>query len=178
LSGTDKLVGSGAIVGTSTIVNPAGGQPAAYTETSNFSGPSSSPNLAQAPTDIPGQHADFTTAPFASDVTSVGVPSLRVRLSHVAPSDLVLFAKAWDVGPDGTATLINRLIAPARIPSSALGAPVAIKLIGFAHRFPAGHSFRLTLATTDQTSSNNVIPDAITITTGPGSTLTLPTGAN
>ena len=52
------------------------------------------------------------------------------------------------------------------------------KLIGFAHRFAAGHSIRLTLATTDQTSFNNPVADAITITTGPGSTLTLPTGAD
>jgi predicted acyl esterase len=178
LSGTNKLVASGATVGTSTIVNPAGGEPAAYTETPNFTGPDASPNLAQAPTDIPGQHADFTSAPFTSDVTSVGVPSLRVKLSHIAPTDLVIYAKAWDVAPDGTATLINRHIAPARIPTSALGAPVEIKLIGFAHRFVVGHSFRLTLATTDQTSFNNPVADAITITTGSGSTLTLPTGAD
>ncbi|HUS23196.1 MAG TPA: CocE/NonD family hydrolase C-terminal non-catalytic domain-containing protein, partial [Aeromicrobium sp.] len=143
-----------------------------------FTGPSASPNLAEDPTDIPGQHADFTTAPFTSDVTSVGVPSLRVKLSHIAPTDLVIYAKAWDVAPDGTAALINRQIAPARIPTSALSAPAEIKLIGFAHRFAAGHSFRLTLATTDQTSYNNPVADAITITTGPGSILTLPTGAD
>jgi predicted acyl esterase len=77
------------------------------------------------------------------------------------------------VAPDGTATLIHRLIAPVRIPSSALGKPVDVKLLGFAHRFLAGHRLRLTLATTDLTSYDNKAPDVITISTGAGSTLTV-----
>jgi ABC-2 type transport system ATP-binding protein len=173
LSGTGDLVTSGATAGSVQVVNPAGGTPAAYTETSNFTGPASSPQVPLPPTEIPGQHADFTTAPFTTTVDSVGIPTLRLRLSHVAPTDLVLFGKTYDVAPDGTATLIHRLIAPARIPSAALADPVTVKLVGFAHRFAAGHRLRVTLATTDVTSYNNKVADVITIATGPGSTLTV-----
>jgi predicted acyl esterase len=175
LSGTAELVRTGATAGSVSIVNPLGGVPSAYSETSNFTGPASSPRVPLAPTELPGQHADFTSPPFDKPVNAVGIPSLRVRLSHVAPTDLVVFAKAYDVAPDGSAELIHRLIAPARIPSADLGQPVTIKLLGFAHRFEAGHRVRLVLATTDLTSYNNKVVDAITITTGPGSTLTLGT---
>jgi ABC-2 type transport system ATP-binding protein len=175
LSGSSDLVPNGATTGSATIVNPPGGVPSAVTEISNFTGPNASPSFAQLPTsEVPGQHADFTSAPFTTDVDSVGVPSARLVLSHTAPTDLVLFGKVYDVAPDGTATLIHRLIAPYRIPGAALGKPVDVKLLGFAHRFAKGHRVRLTLATTDTTSFNNPVPDVVTITTGPGSTFTLP----
>jgi ABC-2 type transport system ATP-binding protein len=173
LSGTTDLVRTGATTANVTIVNPLGGLPAAYSETSNFTGPASSPRVPLPPTEIPGQHADFTSPAFPTATDVVGIPELKVRLSHVAPTDLVVFAKAYDVAPDGSAELIKHLIAPARIPSSALSQPVRIKLAGFAHRFDVGHRIRLALATTDLTSYNNKVLDAITITSGPGSTLTV-----
>ncbi|MCW2706915.1 MAG: hypothetical protein JWM22_757 [Frankiales bacterium] len=173
LSGSSALTAGTPTAGSVTVVNPAGGAPAAYSETSNFSGPGSSPQVTLAPTELPGQHADFTTAPFAGALDVVGVPSLHLTLAHVAPTDLVLFGKTYDVAPDGTAALIHRLIAPVRIPSSALGKPVDIKLLGFAHRFAKGHSLRLVLATTDATSYDNKAPDVVTISTGAGSTLTV-----
>ena len=174
LSGSTDLVTSGAKPGSAQILNPPGGLPAAYSETSNFSGPQSSPDLAVPPTEIPGQHADFTTPPFAKVLDAIGIPSLHVTLSHLAPTDLVMYGKVYDVAPDGSATLIHRLIAPVRIPTSALSKPVDIKLAGFVHRFAVGHRARLTLATTDTTSYNSKVPDVITITAGSGSTFTLP----
>lgn len=160
--------------GAVSIVNPPGGVPSAYTELSNFTGPGNNPSAGPiAPFEVPGQHADFTSAPFPTDVESVGVPSARLLLSHTAPTDLVVFGKVYDVAPDGTATLIHRLIAPCRIPSAALAKPVDIKLLGFAHRFAKGHRVRLTLATTDTTSFNNPVPDVISIALQ-GSSLTLP----
>ncbi len=175
LSGSDALVTSGAEDGSAQITNPPGGQPAAYTETPNFSGPDSSPQNTTPPSDVPGQFADFTSQPFSRAVISVGVPELRVSLSHTAPTDLVMYAKVWDVAPDGPATLIHRLAAPVRIPSADLADPVRIKLLGFAHRFAKGHSIRLTLCTTDQAYYNNQSPDVITIATGSGSSFNLPT---
>jgi ABC-2 type transport system ATP-binding protein len=177
LSGSGDLVRGAATAASVSIVNPAGGVPPAYSETSNFTGPDSSPRVPLPPTEMPGQHADFTSEPFTEPVNAVGVPELKVRLSHVAPTDLVVFAKAYDVAPDGGAELIKRLVAPARIPSAALGQPVRIKLLGFAHRFDKGHRLRLTLATTDATSYNNKVPDVITIATGAGSALTLDVAA-
>lgn len=174
LSGSSALVTNGATAGSASFVNPPGGLPAAYTETSNFTGPQSSPQIPLPPTEQPGQSVSFTSAPFAADLVSVGVPSAHLRLSHLAPADLVFFGKVFDVAPDGTSTLIHRLIAPVRVPAAAVGAPVEIRLLGFAHRFAAGHAVRLTLAATDATSYNARIPDSITVATGPGSTFTLP----
>jgi len=173
LSGTGDLVTTGATSGSATVVNPAGGAPSGYSETSNFSAPGGQ-FAGVEPREVPGQNASFTSAPFPTAVDSVGVPSAVLRLSHEAPTDLVLFGKVYDVAPDGTATLIHRLIAPVRIPSAQLAKPVQVKLLGFAHRFAAGHRVQLVLATTDMTSSNNPVADVITIATGPGTTFTLP----
>jgi ABC-2 type transport system ATP-binding protein len=127
------------------------------------------------PTEQPGQSVSFTSPPFTADLVSVGVPSARLRMSHAAaPRDLVFFGKVFDVAPDGSSTLIQRLIAPVRVPAGDVSAPVDLKLIGFAHRFAKGHAVRLTLASTDATSYNAKLPDAITVATGPGSTFTLP----
>jgi ABC-2 type transport system ATP-binding protein len=174
LSGSNALMTSGATAGSASFVNPPGGVPPAYSETSNFSGPASSPRNPLPPSELPGQHVDFTAPPFGSDVVSVGIPSAHLRLAHAAPTDLVFFGKVYDVAPDGSATLIQRLIAPVRVPAGAVGKPVDIKLLGFAHRFSKGHAVRLTLASTDATSYNNKAPDQITVTTGAGSTFTLP----
>ncbi len=175
LSGNDTLTTGTAEPGSATLVNPPGGQPAAYTETPNFTGPNSDPQATEEPSDIAGQFASFTSKPFGRPVVSVGVPQVRLRLAHTAPTDLVVYAKVWDVARDGSATLVHRLVAPARIPTDQLDAPVRIKLLGFAHRFAKGHRVRLTLCTTDQAFYNNQSPDTVTVTTGPGARFTLPT---
>ncbi len=172
LSGSQDLVVTHPVAGSVTVLNaPAG----SYSEVPNFTGPDASPSLYQLPAqDGPGTSASFSSAPLRLPVVSVGVPSARLRLSHVAPTDLVLYAKVYDVAPDGTATLVNRLVAPIRVPTDRLTPWVDVKLLGFAHRFDAGHQIRLTLATTDAASFNNPAPDVITLLTGPGTSFTLP----
>ena len=157
------------------FTNPPGGEPASYSETSNFSAPGSTPDFSgQQPFDPPGESVSFTSPAFARPVVSVGVPSATLRLSHVNGQDLIFFGKVFDVAPDGSATLIKRLIAPVRVPAAAVDKPVHIKLLGFVHRFAAGHSVRLVLAATDQSSYNSPVPDQITVATGAGSTFSLP----
>ena len=179
LSGDDALTApSRAEAGSVSIVNPPGGLPAAYTETSNFTGPDASPSAQDiAPSEIEGQFASFTTAPFARHRVSVGIPTAHLEIANAASQagqDLVFFAKMYDVAPDGSVELIHRLIAPVRVPAAAVGEPVDLALAGFAHRFDAGHSARLVLATTDQTSYNAKVADVVTVTTGPGSLFRLP----
>ena len=163
--------------GTASFVNPPGGQPAAYSETANFSSPGDPGD--QPPTEQPGQNVQFTTAPFDGPVEVVGVPELRVQLSHInTADDAVLFAKLFDVAPDGTTTLIRRHVAPARVPSAALDAgAVDIHLVGTSWRFEEGHAARLVLAATDAAYFNNRLPDQLTVssTADEPSTLTLPT---
>jgi ABC-2 type transport system ATP-binding protein len=172
LSGTSALVVREPVAGSVDIVNPGAGS---YSELSNFTGPGSSPNAQQLPpTDAPGTVAEFTSGPLLSPLVSVGVPTARLRQAHRAASDLFLFGKVYDVAPDGTATLIHRLVAPVRVPSGSLGAAVDVKLLGFAHRFDTGHRIRVAFAATDAGYYGNPRPDLITLTTGLGSALTLP----
>ncbi len=176
LSGRGRLAAPRAEVvrATTQMVNPAGGQPAAYSETSNFSGPDSSPSLARPPREVPGQFAAFTSGRFLRAHDAVGIPRARLRITNANGRDMVFFAKVYDVAPGGSATLIHRLISPVRVPAGAVGRPVRLSLAGFAHRFARGHRVRLVLATTDDTSYNAKTADVLTLTTGPGSTFTLP----
>jgi putative CocE/NonD family hydrolase len=174
LSGQSALVVREPVTDQVQLVNPAG-VPMSYSEISNFTGPAASPSLGQVPAgDAPGTSASFTSGPLAQPLVSVGVPTARLRLSHVAPTDLVLFAKVYDVDPSGNAALVHRLVAPIRVPTNRLTPWVDVKLLGFAHRFGAGHQIRVTFATTDATSYNNPSPDVITLVTGLGTSFTLP----
>ncbi len=181
LSGTSRLTPAAATArrGTVSFVNPADGRPAAYSETSNFSGPDSEPSSGDvAPQEVEGQYVSFTSRALRRPLRSVGVPAARLQVSHANDRDLVLFAKVYDVAPDGRTELIHRLIAPVRVPAGAVGpaAPSAVrlKLAGFAHRFAAGHRVRLVICSTDQTSYNSPVADVVTLTTGRGSNFTLP----
>ena len=126
------------------------------------------------PSDVEGQYASFTSPRLSRRVDAVGIPSARLRITNANGRDMVFFAKVYDVAPDGAATLVHRLIAPVRVPADAVGDPVRIKLAGFAHRFGRGHRVQLVLCSTDQTSYNSKFADVLTVTTGPGSTFTLP----
>ncbi len=178
LSGTDRLVARSARAraGSADFLNPAGGMPAAYSETSNFSGPDSEPSSADVPPqEVEGQFAAFTTGRLRRPLVSVGIPAARLRMSHTNGSDLVFFAKVYDVAADGSQSLVHRLISPVRVPAGAVDQPVRLRLAGFAHRFDRGHRVRLVLCSTDQTSHNATLADTITVTTGAGaSVLTLP----
>ncbi|HUR15194.1 MAG TPA: CocE/NonD family hydrolase [Mycobacteriales bacterium] len=175
LSGSGQLVVQHPVSSSVTLVNPPAGLPGSHSEISNFTGPGSSPNASGLPpADAPGTSASFTSGPLAQPIVSVGVPSARLRLSHVGRSDLFLFGKVYDVDPQGNATLIHRLVAPIRIPSPSLDPWVDVKLLGFAHRFDKNHQIRVTFSTTDATSYNNPQPDVITLTTGLGTSFTLP----
>ncbi len=169
LSGSNQLVNSRAAIvpGIASMIKPASGLPASYSETSNYSSPDASPSFAELPpSDPPGQAVSFTSAPFERAVESVGIPRAHLNIGHSNGQDLVFFGKVFDVAPDGTAELIHRLIAPVRAPDSALDQAIDIHLIGFVHRFAAGHSVRLSLASTDLTSYNSGVPDTIRINSG------------
>jgi ABC-2 type transport system ATP-binding protein len=172
LSGTSSLVSAPADVqaGTATFVNPPAGAPVSYSETSNFQQSNFS---SVAATDAPGTFASFTTAAFGTDTDVVGVPVAKVRLTS-AIGLVTVFAKVYDVAPDGTAVLVRRLVAPVR--ATDLSRPVTITLAGFAHRFATGHSLRLVLAATDAAYRAQPVPTTYGVVTDPAlpSTLTLP----
>ncbi len=162
-----------ATTGALQVLNPAGGVPAAYSETSNFQAPGQ-PFANVAPTEIDGQHVSFDTPPFVDDTVLVGMPEVTTTVSSVLGLDARFFAKLYDVAPDGSTTLIRRMVAPVRIPASVVGTEVTFRLVGLAHQFEAGHLARLVLATTDAAYYNSRVADVITFATGPATRFTLP----
>jgi predicted acyl esterase len=133
-------------------------------------------------TDPPGTAVRFATAPLTAPVDVVGSPRLTVQLDSPATltqaagpaGRLVLFAKVYDVGPDGAVELPHRLISPVRVGDATR--PVTIELPGIVHRFEAGHRLAVVLAGGDLAYRGSTTPQPVTLTTGPGRVqqLTLP----
>ena len=169
LSGSGALTPSQARVssGSAGYAN-ASAVPTSYSETSGLEGN----QVNNPPSDQPGTFAAFTSAPLARSATLVGSPRLTLHLqapvaagtqSAGPAGKLVLFAKIYDVAPDGTQTLQNRLISPVRV--SDVTKPVAVTLPGVVQRFPAGHRIRLVVAASDAAYAGNVAPQPVTVTT-------------
>lgn len=184
LSGASAAGKDGALVGSSAQVVPglsAYGSVAPigpnYTETSALdqSGPV---------TDPPGTAIRFATPPLTRALDVVGSPRLTVQLDAptVAASQaggpagqLVVYAKVYDIGPDGQAVeLPNRLISPARVAD--VTKPVTVELPGIVHRFEPGHRLAVVLAGGDLAFRGSTLPQPVTLATGPGRTqqLTVP----
>ncbi|RSN51253.1 alpha/beta fold hydrolase [Actinomadura sp. WAC 06369] len=118
-------------------------------------------------TDPPGQSATFDTAPLDRPVHLTGAASVRLRVS--GGDDVPLFAKLYDVAPDGRAAPARRLAAPFRAPD---GEDVTVALPAMDHRFDRGHRLRLVVSTTDMGFATP--PEAASFTVRAASPLTVP----
>ncbi|WP_199434551.1 alpha/beta fold hydrolase [Qaidamihabitans albus] len=141
------------------IVNPPGGVPAAVSGLPGLNGVvANSSRLSGLFTiDPPGQSATFASEPVSSQLLVTGAPRVRLRVAategEVPDSGAVLFAKLYDVSPDGSRTLPGSAVAPIRIPSlPADGSPaeVTVTLPGIVRPIEAGHRLQLVVGTTDQ----------------------------
>jgi ABC-2 type transport system ATP-binding protein len=112
--------------------------------------------------DFPGQFAAFDTAKLSRPVTVTGSPAVSVTVATSAP-DAVLFAKLYDVAPGGKETLPASLATPVRVPGSAQGTTVRIRLPAVDHAFAAGHRMRLVLSTTDLGYASPTAPSVLTV---------------
>lgn len=146
------------------ILNPPNGVPAAHSETPNFTG-EGQPGAGRPPSEVPGQHVALDTPPFTAPADVVGIPTLRLHVANSNGQDAVLFTKLYDVAPDGTATLIKRMVAASRIPADRLPGAVEVRLPAVVHRFETGHAARLVVATTDDSYRNAPVADRIALTT-------------
>jgi ABC-2 type transport system ATP-binding protein len=175
LSGTGDLVTSTGAVqpGSQSYANTPGATPTSYSETSALQG-SLVPDPLTEPTDTPGTFAAWSTPPLSTDVVTVGVPTLDVRLDCPAaglsqtagPSgQLVLFAKLYDVAPDASITLPERIVSPVRVAD--VTQTVHIQLPGIVKRWPAGHRIRLVLAASDAAYAGNATVLPVTVRTDP-----------
>ncbi|MDQ6839830.1 MAG: ABC transporter ATP-binding protein [Actinomycetota bacterium] len=185
LSGDGTLTaGAGAVTaGNRSFVNPPGGTGGSYSETSAIG--NSVPGLSSIPpSDIAGTVTTFETSPLPRAVDSVGVPTASFTLHSLVPAgatpatDPVLFAKIYDVAPNGTPTLVNRLVSPIRVGD--LTRPVSVTLPGVVHRYGAGDRIELVLAATDDAYLGNRAPNVLSVAIDPAhpGTLDLPVVAS
>ncbi|WP_405365861.1 alpha/beta fold hydrolase [Kitasatospora sp. NBC_00039] len=134
-----------------TFANPAGGAPPNISALPGVGALSQAAALgAGLSLDFPGQHATFDSAPLDGALHLTGQPTVPVRVQADKP-DAVLFAKLYDVGPDGKQSLPQQLAAPLRVTGAdaAGGRTVTVALPAVDHTFAAGHRLRLVLASTD-----------------------------
>jgi predicted acyl esterase len=171
-------------VSTQTFTTPGAGAPSSTEALDAVGG--SEPAAATTDRDAPGTYAAWSTPALAAPVDVAGIPVLLVSFqvptaalggaagrSAGPAGDLVVFVKLYDVAPDGTASLIHGLVAPARIADPA--APVEITLPGIVHRFAAGHRIELVVAGGDVNYRGGLTPTPVTIRTGSaGDALDLP----
>lgn len=169
LSGPDALTTSRTAVqaGSASYAN-ASGAPTSYSETSGVEGG----QVDNAVSDAPGTFAAFTSAPLARGASIVGSPRLTLHLDAPLAAQtqaggpagqLILFAKLYDVAPDGTPTLKNRLISPVRVGD--VTKPVTVALPGVVHRVRKGHRIQVVLAASDWAYANNGLVQPVTVTT-------------
>lgn len=159
--------------GAQRITNPAGGSPPAISAVPGLGGLSQLSSLgASLSVEFPGQFAQFVSAPLRGGATLTGAPSVEVKVATDAPS-AVLFAKLYDVSPNGKQTLPAALAEPVRIAGSPQGATVKIRLPAVDHDFAAGHRLRVVLSTTDLGYASPAAPAALTVSLA-APTLTLP----
>jgi ABC-2 type transport system ATP-binding protein len=184
---------SGAVVGNPATLSTGGGalvtDPAAVTGgLSEYGSPSPiGPNYSETSaldqsgplTDPPGTAISFASGSLASSVDVVGSPRVTVRLSSPTASvlesqtagQLVVYAKLYDVGPDGAVELPHRLISPARVAD--VDAPLTIELPAIVHHFAAGHRLALVLAGGDMAYRGSNVRHEVTLTTDPNNPQTL-----
>ncbi|MEU1116447.1 MULTISPECIES: CocE/NonD family hydrolase [unclassified Streptomyces] len=131
-----------------------------------------------APHDTRGTYLDWTTEPFTDPVDVVGAPKAtlkvisprteRVQHSGDAADKLVLFAKLYDVAPDGSKTLVHRLVAPVRVPD--VTRPFTVSLPGLVHRYDKGHRLQFVVAASDGAYGGNKGVKPVTVTSAPKDT--------
>ncbi|MFD4571299.1 CocE/NonD family hydrolase [Streptomyces sp. NPDC058417] len=113
--------------------------------------------------DFPGQFAAFTSAPLTADLRVTGSPTATVRVKSTS-EDAVLFAKVYDVGPDGRAQVLpSQLVAPVRVEGAKAGKDVTLTLPAIDHEVEKGHRLRLVLASTDLGYASPAAPATYTV---------------
>jgi ABC-2 type transport system ATP-binding protein len=153
---------------TQTVYNPPGGNPAAISALPGLADLAGL-SLSGLSSEIPGQVAAFTSQPLDRTVEVVGAPTVRVLVRSQRP-EAVLFAKLYDLDPQGKAELPQRLVAPLRVTGlrrdgvdADQPTPVTVTLPAIVHRFDAGHRMRVVLSTTDQAYAGPTDAAAYTI---------------
>ncbi|MGW3568413.1 CocE/NonD family hydrolase [Streptomyces sp. NPDC000941] len=160
--------------GEQSFANPPGGGPSGVSSVPGIAGLSQASSLGVGVSlDFPGQYARFDSAPLRQSLRITGSPTVKVRMKADAP-DAVLFAKVYDVGPDGRQVLPSQLVSPVRVTGAERGRTVELRLPAVDHEVEAGHRLRLVLAATDLGYASPAQPATYTVSLADGG-LTVPT---
>ncbi|GCB44559.1 hypothetical protein SNL152K_1849 [Streptomyces sp. NL15-2K] len=129
-----------------------------------------------APYDTAGTYLGWTSEPLSRTVEVVGAPRITLKVSSPraertqdsgdAADKLVLFAKLYDIAPDGTKTLAHRLVAPIRVPD--VTKTFTATLPGIVHRYQQGHRLRFVIAASDDAYFGNRGIKPVTVASAPG----------
>ncbi|MFN2519270.1 MAG: CocE/NonD family hydrolase C-terminal non-catalytic domain-containing protein [Jatrophihabitantaceae bacterium] len=183
LSGGNSLVGNKGQVrsGSQSLLTPAAGAPTSLGGLDALGSTVPDP-FDQPDVNVAGTYVYWQTPALTKTVTVVGSPVFDVLVSAptavstsaIGPAgQVVLFAKLYDVGPDGTASLIHGLVAPIRIADPTKS--VHITLPAIAHRFAAGHRIEIMLAGGDANYRGGQTPTPVSVSSGStAQALTLP----
>lgn len=113
--------------------------------------------------DFAGQYARFVSAPLRTPVRLTGSPTATVHVRSDTP-DAVLFAKVYDVAPDGRRQVLpSQLVTPYRLKGTGDGRTVRLRLPAVDHEFAAGHRLRLVLSATDLGYASPAEPASYTV---------------
>ncbi len=171
------------------VINPAGGNPAAITSLPGLGGALGGigGRLTAFTAELPGQSAQFRSAALDTPLLVAGAPRITVSVSRLpgqpAPTEAILFAKTYEVTPDGLRTLLGSAVAPMRVAVPADGAPavVTVTLPGVVAPIEAGNRLLVSVSSTDQAYAATTdpavwrigLPDgAITVPVVPGESVT------
>ncbi|MFE7762310.1 alpha/beta fold hydrolase [Streptomyces sp. NPDC057438] len=163
-----------------TFENPAGANPPAI---SALPGLGAGGGLAQLSSlgvgislDFPGQFAAFQSKPVADDLQITGSPTATVHVKSTS-EDAVLFAKVYDVGPDGRSQVLpSQLVEPLRVEGAKAGKDVKLTLPAIDHELDDGHRLRLVLASTDLGYASPTTPATYTVSLKGGLEVPTPLG--
>ncbi|MFI9250290.1 CocE/NonD family hydrolase [Streptomyces sp. NPDC053069] len=175
LSGDGKLVDNSAKVTRGSRSYANGPVPTSHSE-SSLTGSVGLPD--PEPYDTKGTYLAWTGAALTRNLDVVGAPQVTLRVvsptaertqnSGDAADRLVLFAKLYDVAPDGSQTLVHRLVAPVRVPD--VTKRFTVSLPGIVHRYAPGHRLRFVIAASDDAYFGNRGIKPVTVVSAPGDT--------
>jgi ABC-2 type transport system ATP-binding protein len=166
------------------VLNPAGGSPAAITALPGLGGAlgTAGSRIAAVTAELPGQSARFTTPVLDEPLLVTGAPRVALSVSRVpgqpGPAEAILFARTFEVTPDGTRTLLGGSVAPMRVAVPADGSPasVTVTLPGVVAPIEAGNTLVVSIGTTDQAYAGGTDPAAWLLDAGPALTVPMVPG--
>lgn len=149
--------------------NPAGGTPPAISAVPGMgalSGQLAGLGLGVS-LDFPGQYAHFDSDRLDESIRVTGSPTAKVKVAS-STGEAVLFAKVYDVGPNGQQQLPGQLVVPVRVGDAKDGRTVELPLPAVDHTFESGHRMRLVLAATDLGYASPAQPATYTVSLAGG----------